>query len=83
MAQKFRTWPLDCINLPDSYYFRSAVSMCVSKEKNIFAAFGGYEEGGNKLFLLQNIDQIEEDHWEEQWRIGNCFLCCLFIKFYF
>jgi hypothetical protein len=65
--QSFKSWPLDCVGLPDAYHFRSAVSMNVARERNAFFAFGGYEESGNQLFVLNNIGGIESEDWIEEW----------------
>lgn len=41
--------------------------MNLSAERNAFYAFGGYEESGNKLFVLNNISGIEAENWVEEW----------------
>jgi hypothetical protein len=42
--------------------------MAYSPERDTFLAFGGYEEGGNKLFILNNTSSLGSENWSEEWQ---------------
>jgi len=78
MDRPHKSFPLDCVTIPNSYYFRAGVSLNVSEDGNTVYAFGGYEDGGNTLYALQNVESMGHDFWEESWNeqrtksIGRC-----------
>jgi hypothetical protein len=77
--ESYNSWPLDCIGLPSAHHFRSAVSMNYSAKKNSFYAYGGYEESGNNLFVLNNIAGIETEGWTEEWETSMPCVICRFL----